>query len=381
MRLVKLKDVIRRANTKVDKDNTDLLYYVGGEHFDSGSVRVKRYGEIAGSTIGPMFYYGFKAGQFLLVSRNPHLKKAGIVSIDGICSEKTFVLETQDETVLLQEFLPFILQNELFWKYAITHGHGSTNRFINWSDLAEYEFCLPDIGQQRSLSNLLWSIERTRDAYLNLIEASDALIQSQFVEMFGELRTASRYDLVPLASILTVERGGSPRPIEDYITESADGVNWIKIGDAEEGSIYISRTKERIRPEGTRKSRHVEPGDFLLSNSMSFGRPYILQIDGYIHDGWLVLHDNNGVFNKLFLHSLLSSAYAAEMFASMAAGSVVKNLNKELVGRLPIPVPPAGEQERFASFVEEADKSKLAIRQALESLEKSRTAIMNRVFD
>ncbi len=176
--------------------------------------------------------------------------------------------------------------------------------------------------------------------------------------MFGDLRTAPKYDLVPLATILTVERGGSPRPIEDYITDSADGVNWIKIGDAEEGSIYISRAKERIRHEGTRKSRHVEPGDFLLSNSMSFGRPYILQIDGYIHDGWLVLHDNNGVFNKLFLHSLLSSAYAAEMFESMAAGSVVKNLNKELVGRLPIPIPPAGEQERFAAFVEEIDKSK-----------------------
>ena len=94
---------------------------------------------------------------------------------------------------------------------------------------------------------------------------------------------------------------------------------------------------------------------------MSFGRPYILTIDGYIHDGWLVLRDKNIVFNKLFLHTLLASDYAKAFFERMAAGSVVKNLNKELVGNLPVPVPPMEEQERFAAFVEQSDKSKFAV--------------------
>lgn len=106
---VKLSNVIRRAQTKVDKDNTDLIFYVGGEHIVSENIRVQSRGIIAESTIGPMFYYGFKAGDFLLVSRNPHLKKAGLVDFDGICSEKTFVLETADSDVLLPEFLPFVL--------------------------------------------------------------------------------------------------------------------------------------------------------------------------------------------------------------------------------------------------------------------------------
>ena len=177
--------------------------------------------------------------------------------------------------------------------------------------------------------------------------------------MFGDLRENSKgYDLKPLSNLLLIERGGSPRPIADYITESDDGVNWIKIGDADEGSIYITHTKEKIKPEGTNKSRYVKPGDFLLSNSMSFGRPYILTIDGYIHDGWLVLRDENGVFNKKFLYALLSSSYAASSFESMAAGSVVKNLNKELVGRLTVPVPAMDEQERYAEFLEQSDKSK-----------------------
>ena len=180
--------------------------------------------------------------------------------------------------------------------------------------------------------------------------------------MFGDLQNNSKHlEFKPLSELILIERGGSPRPIEKYITDSPDGVNWIKIGDATEGSIYITQTKEKIILEGTRKSRYVQPGDFLLSNSMSFGRPYILTIDGYIHDGWLVLRDTNKLFNKLFLHTLLSSDYAMISFKSMAAGSVVKNLNKELVGKLRVPVPDMTMQTTFAKFVEQSDKSKLII--------------------
>ena len=111
---VKFSDVVRRANTKEDKDNTDKVFYVGGEHIDSNEVLITKRGLIAGSTIGPMFYFGFKAGQVLFVSRNPHLRKAGMVEFDGICSEKTFVLESIDENVLLQRYLPFVLQSDHF---------------------------------------------------------------------------------------------------------------------------------------------------------------------------------------------------------------------------------------------------------------------------
>lgn len=180
--------------------------------------------------------------------------------------------------------------------------------------------------------------------------------------MFGDLHKNSKgYELKPLSQLLLIERGGSPRPISEYITESDDGVNWIKIGDAEEGSIYITHTKEKIKPEGTKKSRYVQPGDFLLSNSMSFGRPYILTIDGYIHDGWLVLRDENNIFDKKFLYALLSSSYASASFESLAAGSVVKNLNKDLVGSLTVPVPPMAEQKQYASLLDQSDKSKFVV--------------------
>ena len=156
-----------------------------------------------------------------------------------------------------------------------------------------------------------------------------------------------------LGEVCTIERGGSPRPITDYITDSEDGINWIKIGDAQEGSKYITSTKEKIRPEGIKKSRFVHKGDFILSNSMSFGRPYILKVDGCIHDGWLVIHDDNEVFIKDYLYYILSSPIMYAKFSQLAVGGVVNNLNSSLVRKVSIPLPPKSTQ---LTIVSELDK-------------------------
>lgn len=156
-----------------------------------------------------------------------------------------------------------------------------------------------------------------------------------------------------LGDVCTIERGGSPRPINAYLTDSADGINWIKIGDASEGSKYITSTKERIKPEGVKKSRMVHKGDFILSNSMSFGRPYILNIDGCIHDGWLVIHDKNNVFDKSYLYYYLGSPNIYREFQRLAVGGVVNNLNSELVRNVQVAIPPLPEQSRI---VEELDQ-------------------------
>ena len=133
-----------------------------------------------------------------------------------------------------------------------------------------------------------------------------------------------------LGAIALIERGGSPRPIKDYITNDPNGLNWIKIGDTEKGGKYITSTEEKIRPEGLAKTRKVYPGDFLLTNSMSFGRPYISKIEGCIHDGWLRIHPPDQVETD-FLYHLLSSPYVYSFFRKAAAGAVVQNLNADKV--------------------------------------------------
>ena len=155
-----------------------------------------------------------------------------------------------------------------------------------------------------------------------------------------------------LGEVCDIERGGSPRPISDYITDAENGINWIKIGDAVEGSRYIMSTAEKIKPEGMKKSRFVHKGDFILSNSMSFGKPYILGVDGCIHDGWLVIHDDSNTFNKDFLYYYLGSPTIYSEFKRLAVGGVVNNLNSNLVRGVRVAVPPLSEQQHI---VEELD--------------------------
>ena len=155
-----------------------------------------------------------------------------------------------------------------------------------------------------------------------------------------------------LGEICEIERGGSPRPIQNFITNDSNGINWIKIGDATASDKYIYVTEEKIKPEGAKRSRMVYEGDFILSNSMSFGRPYIMGTTGCIHDGWLVLRQPK--VDPDYLYHVLSSDFVFDQFDRLAAGSTVRNLNIGLAKSVEIPYPSLPEQRRIVSIIDEA---------------------------
>jgi type I restriction enzyme, S subunit len=165
------------------------------------------------------------------------------------------------------------------------------------------------------------------------------------------------WEVKTLGESCFIARGGSPRPIQEFLTNDADGVNWIKISDATASDRYIFETKQKIKPSGIARSRLVNEGDFLLSNSMSFGRPYIMKTTGCIHDGWLVLSKYDQCFDQGFLYHLLNSPVVFEQFDKLAAGSTVRNLNIELASRVVLPVPPLPEQQRIVAILDEAFES------------------------
>ncbi|MCK5661844.1 MAG: restriction endonuclease subunit S, partial [Thiotrichaceae bacterium] len=158
-----------------------------------------------------------------------------------------------------------------------------------------------------------------------------------------------------LGECVLIQRGGSPRPIENFITDDKNGINWIKIGDVSIGSRYITKTKEKIIPEGEKYSRKVQKGDLILSNSMSFGRPYIMAIDGCIHDGWLLIRDEKKIFDLEYLLQLLSSNYMLSQYRALASGGVVINLNSELVQSTNIFVPNKKEQTKIGNYFQQLD--------------------------
>ena len=188
------------------------------------------------------------------------------------------------------------------------------------------------------------------------------------------------WDTNLLGDIIVVYRGGSPRPIQDYLTTSNSGINWIKIGDVGIGAKYIEKTEEKIIPEGITRSRYVKPGDLLLSNSMSFGRPYILRTDGCIHDGWLVLKNYEETLESNFLYYLLSSDVVLQQYKSKAAGSGVLNLNKDLVNSVNLVVPPLTEQKSIAEALSDTDNLIQSLEKLIDKKKKIKQGAMQQLL-
>ena len=156
-----------------------------------------------------------------------------------------------------------------------------------------------------------------------------------------------------IGDIMQIVRGASPRPIKNYITSDNNGINWIKIGDVAPGAKYITRCNEKITKEGAEKSRYLHAGDFILSNSMSFGRPYILKIDGCIHDGWIAMSDYEKSVSSGYLYEILNSKVVQDYWKMKANnGGAMTNLNSDIVRDTIIPIPSLSEQNRIVGILD-----------------------------
>lgn len=162
--------------------------------------------------------------------------------------------------------------------------------------------------------------------------------------------------MVRFGDIAKIARGASPRPIYNFITEDENGINWIKIGDVLPKSKYITTTKQKITQEGSKHSRFVKEGDFILSNSMSFGRPYIMKIKGCIHDGWLSISNFENYITSDFLYYLLTSSHIQLLMKQKASfGGAVSNLNADIVRDIDIIIPTLEKQQEIVSVLDRFD--------------------------
>ena len=226
-------------------------------------------------------------------------------------------------------------------------------------------FMSQDVEEQKLIGNYFSKLDNLITLHQRECDQLKELKKTMLKKMFPrddsnipEVRFAGftdDWEQRKFSDLVTIERGGSPRPIDKYITNDKNGLNWIKIGDAPEQGNYITQTAEKIKPEGLAKTREVHSGDLILSNSMSFGRPYIMAIDGCIHDGWLAIRDTEKNFDLKFLCTLLGTDNMLNQYKSMAAGSTVNNLNKELVGGTKVLLPIMNEQVQIGQYFSQID--------------------------
>ena len=183
-----------------------------------------------------------------------------------------------------------------------------------------------------------------------------------------------------LGEVCLVQRGASPRPIANYLTSSSDGIPWIKIGDTKVGSKYIESTQERISIEGAQRSRQLSAGDFILSNSMSYGRPYILKIDGAIHDGWASLSEISSSILSDYLFYFLSSSKVQMYWEGKINSGSVSNLNADIIKALPIPIPPLRVQARIVEILDKFTQLEAELEAELEARNKQYDFYRNRLL-
>ncbi len=232
--------------------------------------------------------------------------------------------------------------------------------------------------EQEKISSFLYLIDLKVKKQRQVIDTLKKYKRGVTAKLITEIEEKNPVE--KLGDYVTVMRGGSPRPIDAYLTDSEEGIRWIKIGDAHPDQLYITAIKEKIKPEGAKKSRRVYPGDLILSNSMSFGRPYILKVDGCIHDGWLLIRDEEKRFDKRFLCFYLAADSTLAQYKKFAAGSCVNNLNSELVASVEIGIPPLEHQIYVANILEKIDKQVETATTMYELLNKVREALLQQLF-
>ena len=290
-------------------------------------------------------------------------------------------------------FIERIVTSHDFQQRALRFEEGTVTKrqSVNPEDLVTLDILVaPKREEQQKIATYFDSLDHLITLHQRKCEETKKLKKYMLQKMFPqngkrvpEIRFAGftdDWEQRKFGELVIIERGGSPRPINKFITGDENGLNWVKIGDAPEQGNYIIQTKEKIKPEGLSKTREVHPDDLILSNSMSFGRPYIMAIDGCIHDGWLLIRDNEKRFDLKYLCCMLGTDMMLSQYKQMAAGSTVNNLNKELVGNTVVKYPSPEEQSKIGDYFSTLDNMITLHQRKCEELQKIKKFMLQNMF-
>jgi type I restriction enzyme, S subunit len=307
------------------------------------------------------------------------LGKPGVVnSEETILHNQRIGKITVTSNQVNQEYLYWFFVSDLFSKRMKETATGSTVRHTSVGSINNSLIAIPTKAEQTAIATALSDADALISSLEKLIAKKRNIKQGAMQKL---LQPKEGWEAKKLGEVCEIFRGGSPRPIESYLTIRPDGINWIKIGDVKKNAKYIESTEEKIISEGLSRSRFVNAGDFLLSNSMSFGRPYIMKISGCIHDGWLVIQNYQYHFDREFLYYVLGSESILTQYKAMASGSSVLNLNKEIVKNVLINCPTfIEEQTRIATILSDMDNEILALEIKLEKYKKVKMGMMQNLL-
>lgn len=368
---VNFGDVAIQMKGTVDRDNTDLKYYVKGEHMNSEDVHIRAFGELTDEYLGPAFIRHFKDGDILYGSRRTYLKKVAVAHFEGITSNTTFVINAK-ENVIDKRLLPFLMLSDGFTEHSIMHSKGSVNPYINWKDLANYEFLLPPKEQQAELANLLWAMDEVIEKDLEVLDRIHANNKVKIISFFKNLRNVESRRL---GELVTIKSGDSPAKFQ--YTNSERGIPYLKVADLNESTIYQNFQKEWVlltRNKPIPKGAVVFPkrGAAIMTNKVR-----ILSNEAYLDTNLmaLIIKDQD-LLSSEFLHIFLEY----EQLFKIADVAQIPQINNVHINPYIIKLPVIEEQNSFVNELSYISKSENVLESKLQASKALQKSLINQIF-
>lgn len=359
---MKLKDVVREVRTTYKGDMTNVPI-VGLEHIIPCEITFEKYMIDSESTFSKVFH----KGQVLFGRRRAYQHKAAIAHIDGICSGDIMVLEAIPGKIE-PNLLPFIIQNDGFFDYAIQHSEGGLSPRVKWSTLANYEFTLPSLSEQKVLADKLWAAYRVKESYKKLLAATDDMLKAKFMEMFGEEKNIS------LENIAITWSKGQSFSKNDIVDEGKTPC--IHYGQLYKYGYVInnvfSATNASAKATSTR-------GDILFPASdvtpRGLARCSCIDLDGVILGGdIIVMHPIEGI-DSIYLSYAINQQ--TNQLLQLVTGSVVRHMSAKSLKTVKVPLPPLPLQQQFVEIAIQAEATKESLRKSIENIDQVIKSLIN----
>ena len=347
-------DVVRKVSDKVDPWQSGLERYVAGQHLDTDDLRIRRWGLIGNDYLGPAFHMRFKPRQVLYGSRRTYLRKVALAEFEGITANTTYVLETKSPEVLIPELLPFIMQTEAFHAHSISRSKGSVNPYINFSDIACFEFMLPPVQQQTDLVELLASARAHTDALTAHVDAARTVVYSAVDDVFERSTRDDGDKSARLKSLSTkIVDGVHHTPL--YVQS---GIPFLTVENLTRGSGIDFSDTRFITEEDHREfitRAHPEKGDVLISKDGTLGVPRVVDTDREfsIFVSVALVKPKADLLNPWFLRFYFQSSLFKRHIASRASGSALKHIHLIDLRESPIPRITIDDQKKAANKLSE----------------------------
>ena len=382
---VRFGDVVKQLKEQVNPEADGIKRYVAGEHMETENVHIRKWGTVGDGYLGPAFIRGFRKGQVLYGSRRTYLKKVAVAEWDGVTANTTFVLET-DEGRMLQELLPWLMLSERFTKHSVQESKGSTNPYINFPDIAKFEFDLPPLDQQRRIAEILWAvdevIQRSEELHTSVLKAKDFFFDQEL-----NTGTANAPQTIQNlgAALKKIVAGKSPKASNMPASLGEYGV--LKVSAAGDGRYTETENKALLNPNDFDSSIEVKTGMILVTrcNAVLTGigracaveqtRPGLM-----LSDKTLQLIPNDEIVDKIFLLQGLRSEPYRGFIERSANGTDAKNVSQETLKASPFWLPPISVQTRISQRIDEFAKAASAISKNIGRQREFRETLTNTTF-